>query len=202
MKAANAAALILIGAICGWSQKVEFGVRGGIPVTGFVEANVPDVSRHTTFDRALFVVGPTLSMVVHDRFRFSLEAMYKRIRGRSVSVIPPDGATFEFRAASWEFPVLFDYSFSKEGLRPFAGGGVIAGHVTKGTTTSNTQPQYQGGFSMGNQLPAYVANAGVELPTRRFLIRPELRYTRWDRNSGTGIKRNQVEVSIGLSLPR
>jgi hypothetical protein len=183
----------------------QIGVRGGVPATNFVESNTPQVSRQETFDRAWVVIGPTIGAVIRDRLLIQLEAMYKPIRGRSQSISPPTGARFEYRASSFEFPVLFDYYFSKGNRRPFAGGGIVAAHIVTGTTKAAAiagETPFEGQFSMGNQLPAFVANGGIEWKTPRLAVRPEFRYTRWDRNPGAQISRNQIELSVGFSFFR
>jgi hypothetical protein len=209
------AAIVLIGLIASCApahaqQLVEFqfGVRAGVPVTDFLESNTPQVSRQETFDRAWLVAGSTFGAVLRDRLLVQVDALYKRVRGRSRGNLAT-APTFEYRAASFEFPVLFDYYLSKGSRRPFAGGGIVAGHVITGTTTSHAaagtggvETPFEGQFSIGNQLPAFVANGGVEWKGQRLVIRPEIRYTRWGRNPGAQIRRNQLEISIGFSLYR
>ena len=51
------------------------------------------------------------------------------------------------------------------------------------------------------QFPAYIANAGVEWNRYRVVIRPEVRYTRWDNTkTEPGRRRDQVAFLIGFSV--
>jgi hypothetical protein len=184
--------------------KLQFGVRAGVPLTKFMESDIPMLTVRETFDRAPLTVGPAFGAVLYDRFLIQLDALYKRVRGRSQSV-NPRGAIFEFRAASFEFPLIVDYYFAKGKWRPYAGVGVMAGHVVTGTLDSHFPgaggiETPQGQLLLRNQLPAYVANGGVEWNTSGLAIRPEVRYTRWSDNPGVRVPINQFEVSVGFSL--
>jgi hypothetical protein len=135
--------------------------------------------------------------------------MYRRVRVISQTVTPPGAGTFETRGASFEFPVILDYYFSKGKWRPYAGVGMVAGHVGTGTLESHAAPgstgveaPFVGQFFMKTQLPAYVANGGVEWSSSRLAIRPEVRYTKWPHKFGLQIQQNQVEISVGISLRR
>jgi len=186
----------------------QFGVRAGVPVTQFMDLNIPVSSFRESFDRTYVTAGPTFQVILYDRFLIQGDAMYKRVRGRTQPV-NPGSAIFEFRAASFEFPVIVDYYFTRGNWRPYAGAGVVAGHISTGTLDSRFPPgsgsgnldsPFSGQLLLRNQLPAYVANGGLEWNTSGLAIRPEVRYTRWDRSGGIGIPVHQVEVTVGLSL--
>jgi len=189
--------------------ELQFGVRAGVPLTDFIESDTPPVSVRETFDRPPVMAGPTFGAVLYNRLLVQLDAMYKPVRGISKSINPASTTSFEFRAASFEFPVVFDYVFSKGDWRPYAGVGMVAGHVVTGTIESHStagpggiETPFEGQFFLKNQLPAYIANGGVERSTFRLAIRPEIRYTRWHRQPGLQVQVNQVEVSVGFSLHR
>lgn len=186
----------------------QFGVRAGVPLTKFMDSDLPMINLSETFDRTQVTAGPTFSAIIYDRLLIQFDALYKRVRGRSQAINP--GATiFELRAASFEFPAIVDYYFARGKRRPYAGIGVVAGHISTGTIDSHFPPGTGGGaletpFSgqllMRNQLPAYVANGGIEWNRPRLAIRPEVRYTQWTRRSGIGIPVHQLEVSVGFSI--
>jgi hypothetical protein len=187
----------------------QFGARVGVPVTKFMESDLPTmIFIRETFDRTMVTAGPTFGAIIHDRFLIQLDAMYKRVRGRQQGT-NPGAAIFEFRAASFEFPVIVDYYFTRGRWRPYAGVGVVAGHISTGTLDSRFPPgsgageldtPFSGQLLLRKQLPAYVANGGLEWNISDLAIRPEVRYTRWNESHGVGVPVNQLEVSVGFSL--
>jgi hypothetical protein len=185
--------------------ELQFGVRVGIPFTDSFTSDTPTVSVRETVDRVPASVGPTFEAIVHDRILVQLNAMYKPFRGHSQSINPPTGGAVSFRAASFEFPLIVDYLFSKKHPRPYAGLGVVAAHVGQGTIESqfpsgvSTVP-FEGQLFLRNDLPAYLVNAGLEWNTAHVALRPEIRYTTRHAQHGFHAVATQVEISIGVSL--
>src|SRR5206468_8242586 len=91
----------------------QFGVRAGVAITKFLESDTPMINVRETFDRAPAIVGPTFGALLRDRLLIELDAMYRPLRYTSQGTRPADAVIFEIRAASFEFPVVFDYLFSK-----------------------------------------------------------------------------------------
>ena len=191
------------------AQSVEFqvGVRAGVPLTRFFLSDLPAFNVRETAERVWFTAGPTFGAVLHNRFLIELDAMYKPFRALQQPVRSPGGSTFELKAASFEFPLVVDYFFSRGERRSFAGFGVVAGYVGTGTIESHlmvppgsVETPFEGQLLLRNQLPAYVANAGMEWNKPGLVIRPEVRYTNWRRSHGFQIDPHQVEVSIGFWL--
>ena len=185
--------------------ELQFGVRVGIPFTDSFTSDTPTVSVRETVDRVPASVGPTFEAIVYDRILVQLDAMYKPFRGHTQSINPPTGGIVDLRAASFEFPLIVDYLFSKRNPRPYAGLGVVAAHIGQGTI--GLQPRdglsivpFEGQLFLRNDLPAYLANAGLEWNTAHLVFRPEIRYTTRGERHGFHAVENQVEFSIGLSL--
>jgi hypothetical protein len=191
----------------------DFGLRTGIPTTTLLESNftaIPGLSTfQQSFKRPSFTVGPTFAAVLYDRVIVELDALYKPVRFTRNETTPSAIISNRSRGAFWEFPLVFDYRFLHGTLRPYAGGGGVLGQTMAVVTESQTAffnsgridhtfGQF-GGFD--SQLPAYVVNAGVEWNKVHVVVRPELRYTRWDNTaSDPKIKRDQVECLVGLSF--
>jgi hypothetical protein len=77
----------------------------------------------------------------------------------------------------------------KRSIRPFAGGGILLGETFSDRFWS--------------QLPAYILNGGLEWRMSRLIIRPELRYTRWDsvsQSTDVARRENQFEYLVGFSF--
>ncbi len=186
---------------------LQFGVRAGAALTGFLETDTPTINERVILNRAPVIAGPTFEAVLYNRFLLQLDAMYRPIRVLTQG-FNPTGATFETRGASFEFPVIFDYYFSKGKRRPYAGFGMVAARIATGTLESHVpsagvlETPFEGQFFFKSQLPAYVLNGGMEWNTPWLAIRPELRYTRWNEKRGLEAKPNQVEVSVAFSMRR
>jgi hypothetical protein len=182
---------------------LQFGLRVGIPLTDTFTSDTPRLSVLETVDRVPASVGPSFEAILYDRLLLQLDAIYKPFRGRDQSVNPPTGATFNFRAASFEFPVIADYLITRGKRRPYAGLGVVAAHLMNGTNESlvpGPNAPFEGQFFGRTQLPAYIANAGIQWDTSVIAIRPEVRYTTWTKGDGFQEVRRQWEISIGFSL--
>jgi hypothetical protein len=191
----------------------EFGVRAGIPITKLLESNSfpppPGFTFQESFEKPRYTIGPSFGAVLFDRVLVQFDALYKPIRSVTNDTTPAASFTTTARAASWEFPLVFDYLFLNRAVRPFVGGGMVAGQTVGGTaktqgafTTTGipivSETQY---YADTAQFPAYVANAGIEWNKSAVVIRPELRYTRWDETLGSPKRKlDQFEFLLGFSL--
>lgn len=98
----------------------------------------------------------------YDRILFQLGAIYRAVRTTRQGVTPAGAPVFERRAASFAFPAIFDYYFSKAQRRPYAGLGMVAAHIVTGTIESQAAgpspagAPFEGQFFLKHQLPAYV----------------------------------------------
>jgi len=189
----------------------DFGIRAGVPLIGSLKSDsfqfAPGFSFQESFEKPRYTVGPTFAAVLYDRLLVQFDALYKPISGTASDTTPTARLTHTSRAASWEFPLLFDYRFLHRTVRPFAGGGGVVGQTIAGTSDlagvyANVMTPIPGTFYANvSQHPASVANAGIEWSRSNVVIRPELRYTRW-RKSKISPRRNpdQFELLIGFSL--
>ena len=191
----------------------DFGVRVGIPSKTVLESDftgTPGLSTlQQSFKRSSFTAGPTLAAVLYDRLVVQFDALYKPIHFEANETTPVAVISRSARGGSWEFPLVFDYRFLHGTVRPYAGGGGIAGQTISGlvdtqTTIFNTGRMDRRTFQFGsfdNQFPAYIANAGFEWNKTHFVVRPEVRYTRWDNaNAEPKRRREQVEFLVGFSV--
>jgi hypothetical protein len=174
-------------------QRIEFdfGVRTGVPFTIPFESSLTGpaaIFSSQAFTRPSVVVGPTFSAVVHDRVAIQFDILYKRSSFSSSFFNGTSFVSSTSSLSSWEFPLIADYSILKGPLRPFGGGGFLL---------SDT---YSERFL--SQLPAYVINGGLDWRMLHFVIRPELRYTRWGsvpQTTDVGRRENQLEYLVGFS---
>jgi len=173
-------------------------------------AGIPGLSTfQLSSKKPSFTTGPTFGAVLYDRVVVQLDALFKPVRFLTDETTTVATISLDTHGGSWEFPLLFDYRFFRGELRPYTGGGTVLGQILYGTTESRTTVLSNGRvdhtygqfWTINNQFPAYIANAGVEWNRSRVVIRPEVRYTRWhDSRGGPKRRRDQVEFLIGLSL--
>lgn len=191
----------------------DFGVRAGVPTRTFLESDFNGIQGlatvQQTFERPSFTAGPTFAVALYDRVLVQFDALYKPIRFLTNQTTPTAVITGNSRGGSWEFPIVFDYRFGHGKVRPYLGGGGLAGQIISGTTesvltvstTGRTDQLFSQFGSADNQFPAYIGNAGVEWSASHFVVRPELRYTRWDQAFGSPKRRrDQVEFLVGFSF--
>jgi len=197
MKFPTACTLLVILAISPFAlaqNRIEFnfGVRTGVPFT------VPFESRLTgpastyssyAFSRPPVTVGPTLAVVVHDRIAIQFDALYQRNTINSSFFNGTTSVSSSARPSWWEFPLVADYAILKGPIRPFGGGGILLGETFSDRFQS--------------QLPAFVINGGLEWRIPLVVIRPELRYTRWQsvsQSTSVARRENQFEYLVGFSF--
>jgi hypothetical protein len=189
----------------------EFGILAGVPTHQFLETDFsgnPGVTFHQSFQKPSFTAGPTVGVVVYDRIAIQLDALYKRVRFFTDETAPAATISSTNHGASWEFPLVFDYRFLHGRWRPYAGGGGVVGGIlegtrdTRGTFLNSSRTDVSSDlFDLDNQLPAYIVNAGIEWHRGHVVIRPEMRYTRWDDSKQDPKKRrDQVELLMGFSF--
>lgn len=198
MKLAIGCQILIILALASAAQaqaslEIDFGVRTGMPFTTGFESNLSGAAAafsSQAFSRPVASVGPTISAVLHERISVQFDVLYKRTTMNSSAYNGTSYTSTTQTLSSWEFPVTADYAFLSGPMRPFAGGGIVLGET------------FSGGFST-SQLPAYVINGGLEWRLSRVVLRPELRYTRWNnvsQSTAAGRRENQFEYLIGFSF--
>jgi hypothetical protein len=206
------------------SIDVHFGLRGGAinngaPIEAFNNHYFP-----TQYypESAPYTLGPTVGVLLDDRFEIRLEAVRSRFsfRSESGSPFPWSGSkwTSQVDGSTWQFPLVGAYHFGTGPVRVFGGGGISLGTNSKGTahtetTTVPPYPPYEPAVttnsvskfrSHSNPLAIYVTG-GINNRVKFLSIRPEFRYTRWtsyraDYENSILFSLNQFEVSISLSL--
>ena len=194
---------------------LDFGLRAGIPTNTLLESDSSGIAfgfmRQESFKRSSYTVGPTFAVVLYDRVLVQFDALYKPIQFLTNDTTPVAVISRSTRGGSWEFPLIFDYRFLHGTVKPYAGGGGVVGQTMSGLTETqamfiSTGRLERQSFQFGtfsNQLPAYIANAGFEFDTSHVVVRPEVRYTRWDTTNTNGVpkrRRDQVEFLIGFSV--
>lgn len=206
--------LLLLVAFSVCAQPFSFGVRGGVPLTDFLNTVQNPEDFHTTTNR--YIIGPTVELRLPFGFGVELDALYRHFdytsSGNLVDVIVNSKTT----GNAWEFPLLAKYRFPSKVLRPYVDAGVawdtlqgltqtvtdtLIPSGTPMTTTSSNPQELHKNTTMG-----YVVGVGLDLHVLLIHILPELRYTRWgaqhflSANGGLSSNQNQAEFLVGITF--
>lgn len=194
----------------------EMGFRFGIPMTESLSSSLTGVAgafSSASSEKPGYAVGPSFGVLFDDRIAVEFEAIYKPVRFYESARTGPSTQSYStIRGSSWEFPLLANYRFLNNPIRPFGGGGFVLGTTLNGTIETRTVDLQTGGEtlsagpfsgSIDNLGLGLVVNGGLEWRHSRFVIRPEFRYTRRpDATQSTFLFRtpNQFEYLIGFSV--
>jgi len=120
------------------AQRVEFGIKAGVPITNIVEMNLGGFDAQTK----RYTIGPVMDIHFPKSFSVEVSAMYKRFdqQGQGVTItgytpcVEEDGSPFLCSTLkypstsrighSWEFPIAVQYHFPLESIRPYVEGGI------------------------------------------------------------------------------
>jgi hypothetical protein len=202
----------------------SFGVKGGLPLTDFIDT-VSGSRTTVTSVTNRYIVGPTAELRLPFGFGVEVDALYRHFSYNSTASLVDALLTLRTTSNDWEFPILLKKRFGGVGpVRPFVDGGVNFNKISglsqsvsnlvfpnRLTTTSNSNPaelknDFTAGFSLGG---------GVEIHLLILRITPEIRYTRRGNQQFSGIfpaggasgiagsltsNQNQAEFLVGLTF--
>ncbi len=207
--------LLFLSAAAAFSQPFSFGVKGGMPMTDFLNAaRTQNFTASTTTNR--YIVGATAELRLPFGLGVEADVLYRHFRYSSsgISSITSNLTNMDTTAGAWEFPILAKYRFNGKIVRPFVDAGVawdklsgltqtvksVVASVTKSTTTS-TPAELSKDVTRG-----YVMGGGVDVKVLLIHISPEVRFTRWgakhfiDPNGLLNSKQNQAEFLLGITF--
>ena len=208
--------LLFLSAAAAFSQPFSFGVKGGMPMTDFLNAaRTQNFTSSTTTNR--YIAGLTAELRLPFGLGVEADVLYRHFRYSSSGVvgsIASNVTNMDTSAGAWEFPLLAKYRFKGKAVRPFVDAGVawdklsgltqtvksVVASVTKSTTTS-TPSELSNDVSRG-----FVMGGGVDLKILLIHISPEVRFTRWgakhfiDPNGLLNSKLNQAEFLVGITF--
>src|SRR5262245_37258446 len=182
--------LLLLGARMASAQAPSFGLRAGVPITSLLESAAP----HFQVVTHRYTIGPTVELNLPHRFVFEADLLYKRLE---YTFAPPNSSTSNVKASRWELPLMLEYKFAGQRLRPFLGLGGSFNRVVHVVGVNVAQLRHR-------TAKGIVIGAGLERPVGFLRLIPEVRLTRWgDRNYGVHdapLRSNltQIEFLIGL----
>jgi hypothetical protein len=206
--------LFLLLASAATAGPFHFGVKGGVPLTSFVNTVVYGPTNGYQTSNRRYIVGPTVELSLPHGLAIEADALYRRFSYTSFSRHSGSGQDDRTTGNAWEFPLLAKYRFAGTRVRPYVDAGVawnaLSGlNQTRTTTTFDlrrivttisTPGEVKHRFAAG-----FAAGAGLDVHALFFHVSPEIRYTRWaTQNFSDGgsveTNRNQAEVLLGITF--
>lgn len=213
--------LMLLCATPACCQLFSYGVKGGVPLTDFVNAasgtnpaGFVDFATHTN----RYIIGATGEL--HLPFGFSVEAdvLYRHVNYQESQMGVDTFTSSSTTGNAWEFPILGKYRLLKRPkfVRPYVDAGVafdtlqglsqtihntLFSSNTTTTTSSGTPSQLENSTTRG-----FVFGGGLDFKFLVVHIQPEIRYTRWgahhflDPSGLLHSNENQGEFLLGVTF--
>jgi len=213
---------LALTATSGFAQRVQWGVKAGVPITDYFSALSvpfnPQGRQSYTSSTNRYTVGPTISVSLPFFSALSIEgdALYKRYHfrgtGFGIDTISQEKTT----ADSWEFPLMLKYTAKGPLVYPFVDVGVsfhrltdveqtlrnfIVPNPNPFTSSTDQPPQLDHRFNTG-----FVIGGGVDIHVLVLHLSPEIRYTRWGNQNFRSAdgnltsSQNQAEFLLGITF--
>jgi opacity protein-like surface antigen len=205
--------LLFLSAAAALSQPFSFGVKGGLPMTDFIDAvGAPPVFlASTTTNR--YIVGPTAELRLPFGFGVEVDALYRHFSYASTISLIANFEAANTTTGAWEFPLLAKYRFKGKLIRPYVAAGVswdrlsgltttvksIVNNITTTSTTSSPAALNK------DTTIGYVLGAGVDIKALLIHVSPEVRFTRWGakhfiESGSLSSTQNQAEFLVGITF--
>ena len=212
--------LLVLGATSAFSQPFSFGVKGGVPLTDFIDAATSTNQTNGIFGFAThtnrYIVGATGELRLPFGLGVEVDALYRHLDYQSSLQTSTTTTSSSTTANAFEFPVLVKYRFGPKVIHPFVDGGV-AWDTLQGltqavrTTVLNVTGSSSSSTSSPSQLQntttrGYVLGGGLDIKFLVIHIQPEVRYTRWgakhffDASGWLNSNQNQAEFLVGITF--
>jgi opacity protein-like surface antigen len=201
--------LCLFGSVAAFAQPISVGVKGGVPLTDFLDT----VSSGNVLVRSKtqrYIVGPTVELRLPAGFGVEFDALYRHFNYSATTSLANAVTSIDTTANAWEFPLLLKKRFASGPVRPFVSAGVTWNKISgvsqsiRSSVGLTTAPELSNDVATG-----FVAGAGLDMRLLILRITPEIRYTRWGSNSFRSIfppggslnsNQNQAEFLVGFSF--
>src|SRR5262245_50662039 len=129
--------LFLCGCFTVVAQPLSFGVKGGVPLTDFIETvSGSRTAINSTTNR--YIIGPTIELRLPFGFGVEFDALYRHFRYNSTASLVDAVSTLSATGDAWEFPLLLKKRFSGGPLRPFLDAGVNFDKISGVSETIST----------------------------------------------------------------
>jgi opacity protein-like surface antigen len=208
--------LLLLSAASAFSQPFSFGLRGGVPMTEFLDAAKSQTFSFTTSTNR-YIVGPTAELKLPFGLGLEVDALYRRFSyngNGGISGITTTFTSLDTTSGAWEFPLLAKYHLPTKIVHPYVDAGVawdklsgLTQAVTKtvASVTSNSSTSSPAELSNSTSR-GFVLGVGLSVKALVLHISPEIRFTRWgaqhfvDPNGLLHSNLNQAEFLVGITF--
>jgi len=200
--------LFLLGSISVFAQPFSAGIKGGVPLTDFLNAASSGTFNYRAPTQR-YIIGGVAELRLPLGIGVEFDALYRRLHytgsGNLVDVL----TTINGTANNWEFPLLLKYRFHFPVVRPYLDAGVAWDTLTGlKQTVSQVSPVALPGASdlKKNTTMGVVLGAGVDIHAIVVHISPEIRFTRWnaaqigDTAGLLSSNLNQAEFLVGITF--
>jgi len=211
--------ILLVAAPLAVAQPFAFGIKGGVPLTDFLNAtSTGNLGYFTTTNR--YIVGPEAELRLPLGFGVEFNALYRHLQFSSVTNTVDVLINSSTTSSAWEFPLLAKYRFPAKVARPYVSAGVVWDTLSglgqtitqtvipsQITSTSHTTSPAE---LRNNTVSGFVAGVGLEIHLLVLHISPEIRYTRWGSQhflfnpappGSIQSNQNQAEFLVGFTFP-
>jgi len=192
-------------------QRPSFGIKAGVPASDAFRAESWRYGRYHA-DSGRYVIGPAFELRLPMRLSIGLDVLRRSLKYRSEAQAWDLTTTGD----AWYFPLFAKYRLTGSWVAPYLAGGFaferLSGIKQVGRIISGTLPRQE--VPVNTDQPddlanrsayGYLLGVGLEGRLPLFRIAPELRYTRWGRDTfysyGGGFplsRRNQLELLVGI----
>ena len=202
--------LLLLAAAVLAAQPISFGLKGGVPLTDFIDAVGNGSSLSAVEHPQRYLLGPTVELKLPMSFAFEADVLYRRLNYQTVATTATATGVSLVTSNDWEFPLLLKYRFAgKKFVRPYADAGVAFDRLQGLTDTiSNSVGNLTNSASTGlksSGTTGAVIGGGLDLHFLILHISPEIRYTRWTSQhfnlpNVLASQQNQAEFMVGITF--
>src|SRR4051794_25710406 len=176
------ACLLLLSSAAAFSQPFSFGLKGGLPLTDFVDAVQTQNFTSSAYTNR-YIVGPTAELRLPFGLGVEFDILYRHFGYATTGIIAGPTSTVvasSTTGSAWEFPLLAKYRFPGKFFRPFVDAGVSWDKLS-GVSQSVRNAVSNGVIAELKKDTArgFVMGAGIDVKALVIHISPEIRYTHW-----------------------
>ncbi|MGP8247178.1 MAG: outer membrane beta-barrel protein [Bryobacteraceae bacterium] len=188
------------GAVVCMAQPFSAGIKGGLPLTDFVNT-VESGAATTSSD---YVIGPMVELRLPFSLGVEFDALYRHFNYTTPASSVGSALSTVTSSGDWEFPLLAKYRFHGKLARPYVEAGVawdaLSGLKSSVEHVVAPPPPEQNSVTMG-----FVMGAGIDIHVLVLHIAPEIRFTRWTSGhfniaNVVNSNQNQAEVLVGVTF--
>lgn len=208
--------LLLLSTIPILAQPFAAGIKGGVPLTDFLNATQNGVFEYSSPTQR-YIIGGVAELRLPLGLGVEFDALYRRLSYTGSGNLVDVFTTSSTSGSNWEFPLLLKYRFHFPVVRPFldAGGAwdtltglkqSVSSFNVNGSASSatSTVSELRRNTTMG-----FVIGGGVDIHAIFLHISPEIRFTRWNSRQISSVNPtpgllnsnlNQAEFLVGITF--